>query len=123
MATDQALVCVSIPAGEDLSTKQYKTMNLNSSGQVVTVSSAGGRAVGVLQNDPDTAGQAATVAIGGICKVKYGGNITAGNNVQADSDGDVIVAASGDYILGVAMVSGVDGDIGSVLLVHNHILA
>lgn len=114
---------VSLPANADLSTKRYYIVDINSSGKVVTQSSAGGRAVGVLNNKPSAADEAAAVQIGGVAKVILGGTVTAGDNVQSDANGKGITAASGDSVLGIALTSGVSGDIVNVLITSRHILA
>lgn len=52
----------------------------------------------------------------GIVEVDFGGTITRGQQITSDSAGKAVVAVDGDRAGGVAMVSGVSGDIGSVLL-------
>ncbi len=75
----------------------------------------------------DSLGAAATdtrveVIINGIAEVEYGGNVTRGALLTADSDGKAVAAAptagSNVRIIGVAAQSGVAGDIGSVILSH-----
>jgi hypothetical protein len=124
MATESNVQSITLPAAADYSSaSQFRFVNVNSSGQAVRVSSAGGDAIGVLQNKPDAAGKAATVATSGIVKVVAGGTIAAGAKVQSDASGDALTAASGDAVLGVALASAVDGDVFPVLLVSKHILA
>ena len=48
---------------------------------------ANGVTVGILQNKPQAAGQAATIGIGGISKVMCSTNISAGQAVFAAADG------------------------------------
>jgi hypothetical protein len=61
-----------------------------------------------------------TVVMGGIAIVEYGGTITRGGLVTSDADGKAVAAApaagANNRTIGVAMVSGVAGDLGSVLL-------
>lgn len=123
MAQQEALTCISLEAGADLSAGQYHFVNMSSDGQVDLVASAGAQGIGVLQNKPDAAGRAASVAVYGVAKVVAGGSITAGNRIQSDANGAAIAAASGDFVLGVAMTSADSGDLVEVLLAGNHILA
>ncbi len=116
MAFEQNLQCVSVPAGSDLSTKQYLFVNVNSSSQLA-VSGAGGQGIGVLQDKPNAAGVAGNVAIGGISKVVAGGTVTAGSLVAADSAGKAVNAASGDIALGKAITgTTTSGEIVSIIV-------
>lgn len=123
MTTSSNLVCITLAAGADLSTKQFLFVDMASDGQIDPVASAGGRGIGVLQDKPDAAGKAACVAVAGVSMVVAGGNVTVGHNVQSDNAGKAITAASGDYILGIALATGVSGDVIPVLLGSNHLLA
>jgi hypothetical protein len=121
---------VSLPAGADLTTKQFLAIKVNSSAQAV-VAGAGEFAIGILQNKP-ASGQAATVAYGGISKALAGGNVTAGMTVAADSTGKLVNAAEAvvntsdagaasdavvaSNVIGVALASGVSGDVIPVLV-------
>jgi hypothetical protein len=65
-------------------------------------------------------GEHVTVVMGGIAIVEYGGPVTRGGLLTADANGKAVAAApsagSNNRTIGVAMVSGVSGDLGSVLL-------
>lgn len=58
------------------------------------------------------------VIVDGIAFVEYGGTVTRGAKLTADADGKAIAAAPAAgvnaQVIGIAMVSGVVGDIGSV---------
>lgn len=123
MATDEAVQTITIPASADLSTKQYELAVIDTSGQLAILASQGADADGVLYNDPNAAGVEGTLAFGGKVKVKYGATITAGDKLTSGADGRAETAASGDHVIGKAVVSGVDGDIGEMLIVSKHILA
>jgi len=124
MAKQEALTNITLEAGGDLSAGQYRFVNVAADGQVDLVASAGTDAIGVLQNDPDAAGVAATVAIMGVSKVVIGtGGLTAGNRVQSDASGEAIAAATGDVVLGRAITGGAAGELASVLLISTHITA
>lgn len=110
MATNQEQFCITLEAGQDLSAKQFRFMTLASDGQIDPTGD-GALAVGVLQNDPDTAGHAAEVAIMGQTKVVAGGTVTGGADVASDAAGEAVAAASGDEILGTAIDGGADGEV------------
>lgn len=114
MATNQSQVCVTLEAGADFSSKQFFFVSVSADGQIDPTGD-GAYAVGVIQNDPDTAGKAATVCIAGITKVICGGNVTRGGPVASDAAGEAVNAASGDVILGEALETGVDGQVISIL--------
>lgn len=63
-------------------------------------------------------GEYCDVIVDGIALVEYGGNVTRGQKLTADADGKAIAAApaagANAQIIGIAMLSGVSGDIGSV---------
>lgn len=106
---------LSLPAAADLTTKQFRVMTVNSSGQAA-VAGATDLAVGLLQNKPGS-GQAATVAFGGISKAVAGGTVAAGARVTADANGAVIAATTaGDAVVGVALAGGAAGEIIPVLI-------
>lgn len=108
---------VSMEAGQDLSANQFHFVTVASDEQVDPTGD-GLFANGVLQNDPNTAGHAAVVAIGGVTQVKAGGSVTAGDAVASDASGKAVTAASGDVILGTALeTAGADGDI---IAIHFH---
>lgn len=72
--------------------------------------------VGVLQNKPQTTGDAATVGVNGISKVEVAGAIGAGAAVYTDSVGRATTTAAG-AILGYAIHStAAAGELGTILL-------
>jgi len=114
MAFEDNKQAVTIPASGDLSASQYCFVEVNSSGQVAVLG-AGLSADGILQNDPNAAGRAAEVAIGGIVRVKCGGVVTRGGPVASDSAGKAVNAATGNIILGTALETGANGAIIAML--------
>lgn len=117
MAYQEQKTSISLPANADLSSNQYHFVTTtNSSGQArVALAGDGAFAIGVLQNKPDTAGDVAEIAIGGVLKVVAGGSITSGAAVACDANGEAVTAASGDVILGTAIKSADAADIIPVL--------
>lgn len=72
-------------------------------------------AVGVLQNKPQIEEMACTVGIAGISLVEAGGNVEAGDIVEADATGRAIGLAGG-VALGTAIYGGTEGQLIPVLL-------
>lgn len=103
MATENGLVCRSYPAGADLSGSQYRFVKLNTSGQVVACSVVGERALGVLQNNPDAIGRAATVCVGGQTKVRFAAAVNPGVAIATNASGDVAAALTTNNVLGTVV--------------------
>lgn len=112
-ACQEVPVYVTAPAAADLSASQYCGVDYNSSGQAA-LPSAGGRCVGVLNNDPAAVGRAATIQIGGVARMKLGGTVTAGENVKVDSSGRAVTAAAGEEAFGVCRLGGAINQFGEV---------
>jgi hypothetical protein len=76
--------------------------------------------IGVSDNLGAASGEPFDVIVDGIALVEYGGNVTRGAMLTADADGKAVAAAPAAEatarVIGVAMVSGAAGDIGSVLV-------
>lgn len=72
--------------------------------------------IGVSDSIGAASGEPFDVIVDGIATVEYGGNVTRGGLLTADADGKAVAAAAGAgvRVIGVAMVSGVSGDLGSV---------
>ena len=113
MATNQSLITVTLPAGADLSSDQYKFVKMDSTDrQVILCSAATDRPIGILQNAPSS-GSGAEIAVGGISKLIGSGNVSVGNLVTTDANGlglaiapeaDVTVAtATWSYVAGIAL--------------------
>lgn len=114
--TEQNLSCITMEAGQDLSSKQYYFVSLASDGQIDPTGD-GASAEGVLQNAPSAAGYSATVGISGVSQVVAGAAITRGDSVASGSAGKAKTAASGNRVLGIALsAAAADGDIIRVLL-------
>jgi hypothetical protein len=71
----------------------YTLARITGANQVGLTKSAGDVVVGVIQNKPQTVGEATTVAIRGISKVVAGDVVTAGAEVTSDNAGRVIPVA------------------------------
>ena len=76
--------------------------------------------IGVSDNIDIPSGEVVDVVLTGVATVMYGGTVTVGALLTSDSTGRAVVAApaagANNRIIGVAMVAGVVGDLGAVLL-------
>lgn len=89
-------------AAEDLSASQFRFVAINSSGQAALVTTAGGGALGVVQNDP-AVGEAATIMLDGVSKVVAGAAVAAGADIASDTEGRAVAASTNNRILGIAL--------------------
>jgi hypothetical protein len=113
MALQERINPLSVLASADLSASQFCFVTLNGSGQLA-LPSAGGDAIGVLQDKPDAAGRVGLVGLlegSGRLKVVAGATLTPGQKVQSDASGHAIVAATGDRELGTVLVGGASGEL------------
>jgi len=79
-------VRITLPAGADLSTKQYYFVKVNSSGQAVLCSAATDRPIGVLQNTPESGEEASVLVVGGT-KVVASASLDEGTLIGTTSAG------------------------------------
>ena len=104
MAFEEILESISVPISADLSSKQFYAVVESTIG--LAVAGAGVKCLGVLQDNPDTAGQVANVAVYGVSKVQAtagaGGAIAKGAAVESNASGVAIVQSTGE-VLGVAL--------------------
>lgn len=115
-AFESDLDTTSVPAGSDLSTKQYYAVKINSSGQLALCGDDE-VAYGILQDKPSAAGRAGCVAVSGISKCVFGGTVAAGDVVNVDGNGKIVALATGDgRMLGICRVGGTSGKIGCIEL-------
>lgn len=105
-------------AGQDLSAKQFHFVSIASDGQI-DPTGYGLEAEGILQNDPEAAGRAASVATiqGDISMCRSGGVVRVGKDVMSDALGHGIEATAGGRVQGVAMTgASASGELFSVML-------
>jgi len=117
MAVMQSRDTRTFEAGGDLSAGQFKFVALASDGQI-DIAGDGADAVGVLYNEPDAAGKAATVVVTGKVIVEAGASITTGDAIASNAAGEAITAATGDIVKGYALEDAVDGQIFAIELVN-----
>lgn len=81
--------------------------------------------IGVATELAATDAERVDITLMGVVEIEYGGNVTRGALLTADADGKAIAAAPATganmSVIGRAMVSGVDGDIGSVQIAPGQI--
>lgn len=89
-------------------------------GQVAAAVASTDAIIGVSGRLPGAVGEHVDVILGGIAEVVYGGTIAAGDLLTSDASGRAIAAAPGAgvnaRVAGIALVAGVVGDIGTILL-------
>jgi hypothetical protein len=107
---------ISLAAAADLSTHQFKFVNVDGNGRAA-LGGAGTRAVGVLQDKPNALGKVGTIMLSGISKVVAGAAVTVGADVMSDASGRAVTATATNRRLGVALATaGGAGEIIPVLL-------
>lgn len=117
MALMEMVKAISFEAGGDLSADQWKFVTVAADEQVDLHASAGDLPTGVLLNNPDAAGRAAEVAVGGVIKVEAAAAIAAGAEVAADGSGLAVTASTGNAIVGQCLKgAGAAGELAEVLL-------
>ncbi|MCA0303485.1 MAG: DUF2190 family protein [Proteobacteria bacterium] len=72
--------------------------------------------MGVNDSVPAASGERVDIVRAGIADVLYGATVTRGQPLTADASGRAVPAASTNRVIGFAEVSGVVGDVGSMLL-------
>lgn len=110
------LVMETFEAGADLSSHQFKFVKL-SGGKVVLCSVAQEKALGILQNTPQS-GEGAAVALHGLSKVKCAGILAVDSIVATDAAGLAIagVAATGMIMGQLTKASGGANEIAQMML-------
>ena len=84
-----------LTASADLSSKQYHFVKLSAATTVTVCAAITDKPIGVLQNNPESGGQA-IVTTHGLSKLVADGTIAAGNilGTSADGQGDAIAAGT-----------------------------
>ena len=72
--------------------------------------------LGVAADIAAASGETVDVVRTGVTPVLYGGAVTRGDALTADATGKAVKAAATNQVIGYAEVSGVAGDIGSLLI-------
>lgn len=89
-------------------------------GVVIQAAASTDKLIGVAEAFGAATGERIDIVRTGLADVEYGGGVTRGDLLTADANGKAITAApaaaANAQIIGRAEVSGVAGDIGSVLI-------
>lgn len=93
-----------------------RIVKLSADYTVIPAAAATDLMIGVAAELDGAIGARVDVHLIGLADVEYGGNVTRGAFLTTDSVGRAVVANSGERIIGIAMLAGVSGDIGSALL-------
>jgi hypothetical protein len=102
-------------AGEALTSDQYKVVTISSTG-VIKTTVQGQTCIGILQNNP-ASGATASVRFTGVSRGVLGGSVNRGDRLTCDTAGKLVAATlTTDYIVGIAMSTGVASDIIPVTL-------
>jgi len=119
-ANIQEAALSSFSISEDLSAKQWHIVKIGATdGSVLLADTAGTYVPGILFDvglDGSSDVVHGRVVIQGESMLKIGGNISAGNPIQADTDGMGIVSTTADLTFCRALEGGVDGDVIRVIL-------
>lgn len=104
---------ITIVPDVDLTTHRYKFVTVKSNGKGI-LATAAGQAIGILQ-DPCNVDEPANTMIHGVSFVIFEGAVASGDEIEVGTDGKAKKLAAGKSV-GICMVGGADGDIGSVLI-------
>ena len=115
MATQGTHIRQACVAGADLCRKQYARVTCNGvtadgENRTVVTPAVGAKVDGVVINNPGNA-RAATVVVFGRTKVKAGGPIAAGAEVQTNASGQVVAATGTNIRVGKALEAAVANQI------------
>jgi hypothetical protein len=110
---------VSVEIATDLSTAQYHFVKISGADNRAVICTAQGEvALGLLQEpvDGSSTTKAGRVRVLGKSKGRMSGTEARGVAITPAADGEIDTAASGDYVHGYLLESGVDQDIKHVVL-------
>lgn len=103
--------------GANVAGNQYRAVVISGARQGGLSNANNGRVVGILQNKPQAAGNAATVGFSGVSKVMTATNINAGQLVYAEAAGKGSNSNASGLLIGTALeTSTVAGSLVPVLL-------
>jgi hypothetical protein len=105
----------SLDSTDSLVANQFCFVTLDSLGQLVLLTTAGGNAIGVLQDKPGPGDPGFICGPGDITKMQFGGTVVAGQAVSSNALGQAVAATTGTPYLGIALGAGAAGGIGNIL--------
>ncbi len=101
MAWEKPVLMITVAAGEDLSSDQYKFVTL-SSGAAVKPTQITDVCIGVLQNAP-ASGEMAEIMMLGISKVNSNEALAVGDIIGTETDAQAQVAIATNKVYGVVL--------------------
>jgi hypothetical protein len=114
-------LCKSYTAGAAIAA--YRIVKLSADKSVVQGAAVSDLLLGVTGSLAADSAERVDVILSGIAEVEYGGNVTRGDKLTSDANGKATSAAPAagvnNQIIGVALESGVAGDIGAVLIAQS----
>ena len=123
MSQDAGVLDLTFKAGADLTDLKYHYVKLDGSGGLIPCGVADELSIGILQNEPDTVGQAARVRLLGTSKLVMAGACSENDLIKTDANGAGVVADTNlDYIGAIALEeSGGADEIIEVLITKMHL--
>ena len=117
----QSILATGLKVDADLSARQFEAVKMSGTdNEVSIVSGTTDKPIGILQNKPDAAGEAAEVVIFGMSKARYGGTVNAGDLLSVDGDGELVAVVAGTdttrYVIAQALEDGADQEVHQVLV-------
>jgi hypothetical protein len=119
MAYEMDVLDVTLLAAGDLSAYQYRFVKM-SADNTVDVCGKGETPIGILQNAPSVAGQAARVRVFGVSRLEMQATIAAGAYVGSEADGEGVTVSADTGIYCAVCLDGetlASNELCSVLLV------
>lgn len=113
VAFEQPKEAITLVPTTDFSEKRYTFGTCDTNGNLVTPA-ANAVVCGVVQT-PGIVGEPCNVMTSGVSFIMLGGTVAAGDAVSTDAAGKAVKASSG-AVVGVCLVGGAAGEIGSILL-------
>ena len=102
MSYNVAKMDFTIEASADLSAEQFRAVTVVAGGAAVAGLDAAD-IVGILQNNPDAAGQACVVQNKGVARAQAGAAISRGDRLVSDANGDLIPVGANNNPIATAL--------------------
>lgn len=107
------------PAAADLSTYQFRLMAVDANGRATAAVAVTDPIIGILQNKPAGADQAAVIRIAGVSKCAFGAAVNEGAWITCGVEGyGTATTTANDVIVGMALhAPGGSGDVQDLLVI------
>ncbi len=125
MATQEQIQSFTAVADADLKANQFNFVKITGDDEIGIIAARADDAVGVLQNKPgeatEAAGEAAEIAYAGFPKVVAGETIAAGNKITSLAGTGLVADTTGDVVHGIALTGAATGELFRIKLGVNNI--